>query len=123
MRGIFSQLIAFTHRSLGHAQRHQLRSVTLVIVCWSLFAGGCQPAAETSVKQIEEYVTVRLAANGPPQQIPRQELLNPTANSPSYHSVLAIDRQLGKPAWVELEQLRKQPPTMARYIPLTTAKP
>lgn len=123
MKSACSQSHSRIRRSLGDIQRYQLRPAMLFTVCWLLLLGGCQPAAETPLEQIEEYVTVRLVANGPPTQIPRQELLSPTADSPAYHSVLAIDRQLGKPAWVELDQLRKQPPTMARYIPLTEAKP
>jgi hypothetical protein len=99
------------------------RSGWPVILFFSLVLAGCQQAAEAPIEQIEEYVTVRMAANGPPKRIPRRELLDPSPDAPKYHSVLAIDRQARRQAWVELDQLRKQHPTMARYIPLTQPTP
>lgn len=99
------------------------RSGCLMILLISLFLAGCQQAAEVPIEQIEEYVTVRMTANGPPRRIPRRELLDPSPDAPKYHSVLAIDRQARRQTWVELDQLRKQPPTMSRYIPLTQPVP
>ena len=79
---------------------------------------GCGSDAPSDLTIYQEYVTVRDAQDRQ-QTIPLDDLLAARGEGSPYRSVLAIDRRTGRQAWVEIEQLGQQPPSQARFIPVT----
>ena len=101
-----------------------MRVLASVVAC--LMLTGCnrsQPPGQTpGITMEQEYLTV-IGHDGERKVIPVGELKDHDTGAPTAKSIWVIDRRTGKKAWVAIEKFLSEPPSTARYIPVTQTKP
>jgi hypothetical protein len=95
------------------------RAVLAVVA--AVAVGGCSappppvPTTEQIVKAIDLEGEETLVGAG--------ELFDSQTGEPTVQRVFVLDRKTGANTWVDVEELGKEPPTIARYLPITQAAP
>jgi hypothetical protein len=86
-----------------------------------LALGGCG-AEQPPVPTIDQFVKV-IDLEGEETSVASGELFDSQTGEPTVQRVFVLDRKTGTETWVDVEELSKAPPTIARYLPITHAAP
>lgn len=81
-----------------------------------LWISGCGGAAPKSATRERQYFTI-MDEQGKQTVVPAEELFGGSAHPSAAVKILAIDRQTGSETWVNLTELGRDAPALARYIP------
>jgi hypothetical protein len=92
------------------------------LACGAVLAGmifaGCGQSHPPVATSEEVYVTVADAA-GNEWLVSPGDLVHSGSENSDIQKVLAIDRRTGARCWVSVDDLLRDPPARARYIPVT----
>jgi hypothetical protein len=83
--------------------------------------GGCG-APPPPVPTTEQFVKA-IDLEGEETLIAAGELFDSQTGEPAVQRVFVLDRKTGARTWVDLEELGKSPPAVARYLPITQVAP
>jgi|GEM_PF-2878735 len=101
-----------------------MRSLSLLslAICAGLAVGCGGSEVPAEAVDVMRFVTVINLA-GEKETIPAGEIVDAATGKPRVQSVLAVDRRTGKMEMVPVEQVLRESPSTARYIPATTDLP
>ncbi|SRR6056297_1931520 len=87
---------------------------------FALLLVGCSESPRPQVV-VEKTVTVR-TANNEEKTVSPSELYDHATGEPAYESVLVIDRQAQRKAFISLDQVTGETQANARYMLVTSSK-
>jgi hypothetical protein len=92
---------------------------------WALLllvaVGGCG-ASPPPVATTDQFVKV-INLEGEETSVAAGELFDSQTGEAAVQRVFVLDRQTGTETWVDVDELSKSPPTIARYLRITQAAP